>query len=187
MKILKNAAESKVPEIDPKPLPSVFEREPISFIKQTALLIKRSSISIIRNTNSIFYKFITNLCFLLLVTGACLQICNDDSLSSVSDRAGVIYIVLTFFTMTAANSTTSLSTDKALFIREQSNKMYNPGAFYLSKRLFDIPFDQIIVIVSSFLLYLVVGLSLDSASQIFFFVFVILILDFSAMAWETSC
>ena len=76
-----------------------------------------------------------------------------------------------------------MSTDKALFIREQASHTYGPLAFYVSKLLFDIPFDEIIVAIMAFCLYLIVGLSLDSAGQIFFFVLVILILDFTTRGW----
>ena len=183
MKILKEAAVTEMPEIDPKPLPDVFKREPISFIKQTALLVNRSSLNILRNVMAIVYKAVANLCFLLIVAAAYFQSCDETTLTSISDRAGIIFVIVVFMAFIGVNSTTSLSTDKSLFIREQASKTYNPAAFYLSKLLFDIPFDQIMVFIMSFFLYLVVGLSLDSAGQIFFFVFVIILLDFTTRGW----
>ena len=183
IKKLKEAAPKKEPKIESSPLPELFKREPIGFFKQTGLLVYRSSLNITRNVTAILYKLVANLCFLLLVMAAYFQSCNEDDLTSITDRAGIIFVILVYMAFIGVNSTTSLSTDKALFIREQASHTYGPLAFYMSKLLFDIPFDEIIVAIMAFLLYLVVGLSLDSAGQVFFFVFVILILDFTTRGW----
>ena len=180
---LKETALTQEPEIETSPLPELFKREPVGFFKQTGLLVYRSSLNITRNVTAILYKIVANLCFLLLVMAAYFQACDENDLTSVTDRAGIIFVILVYMAFIGVNSTTSLSTDKALFIREQASHTYGPAAFYLSKLLFDIPFDEIIVAVMAFLLYLVVGLSIESSGQIFFFVFVILILDFTTRGW----
>ena len=180
---LKETALRQEPEIETSPLPELFKREPVGFFKQTGLLVYRSSLNITRNVTAILYKIVANLCFLLLVMAAYFQACDENDLTSVTDRAGIIFVILVYMAFIGVNSTTSLSTDKALFIREQASHTYGPAAFYLSKLLFDIPFDEIIVAVMAFLLYLVVGLSIESSGQIFFFVFVILILDFTTRGW----
>ena len=180
---LKEAAPTKEPKIEQSALPELFKREPVGFFKQTGLLVYRSSLNITRNLTAILYKLAANFCFLLLTTAAYFQACNEDDLTSITDRAGILFIILVYMAFIGVNSTTSLSTDKALFIREQASHTYGPLAFYVSKLLFDIPFDEIIVAIMAFCLYLIVGLSLDSAGQIFFFVLVILILDFTTRGW----
>ena len=164
-------------------LPLLFKRESAGFFKETSLLISRSSLNIIRNYTSFIFKGIANICFLLLVMAAFYRACDSKSITSISDRAGIIFIILVYMSFIATNSITSLSTDKTIFLREQASKTYNPGAFYLSKLLFDIPFDQILVIIMGFLLYLVIGLRLDEPHYIFFFVFVLYILDLTTRGW----
>ena len=183
LKRLKAAASAQAPTIEASPLPELFKREPVGFFKQTGLLVYRSSLNITRNVTAILYKVVANLCFLLLVMAAYFQACDENDLTSITDRAGIIFVILVYMAFIGVNSTTSLSSDKALFIREQASHTYGPAAFYLSKLLFDIPFDELIVAVMAFLLYLAVGLSLESSGQIFFFVFVILILDFTTRGW----
>jgi ABC-type multidrug transport system ATPase subunit len=179
---LKAAAQKEELVIESHPLPELFKREPIGFFKQTGILVYRSSLNITRNVKAIMYKVIANICFLLLVMAAYFQVCDEDDLTSITDRAGVIFIILVYMAFIGVNSTTSLSTDKALFIREQASHTYGPLAFYMSKLLFDIPFDEIIVAVMSVLLYLVIGLDLE-AGKLFFFSLVILILDFTTRGW----
>lgn len=170
-------------QIVEKELPSLFERESAGFFKETGLLISRSSLNITRNYISFIFKCIANICFLLLVMAAFYMACDSKSVTSISDRGGIIFIILVYMSFIASNSITSLSTDKVIFLREQASKTYSPGAFYLSKLLFDIPFDQILVIFMGFLLYLVVGLRLDEPHPIFFFVFVLYILDLTTRGW----
>jgi ABC-type multidrug transport system permease subunit len=78
----------------------------------------------------------------------------------------------------------SFAKDKVLFSREQANKIYSPAAFYLSKIFFDIPFNQLFTFVSAFLLYLAVGLSLDDPNQIFFFVLLLLLVDWISRGYS---
>ena len=175
--IFKNASTKEMPVIERKPLPELFQRISVGFFKETTLLINRSMLNITRDKMGIFYKIIANFCFLLLTLAAYFNACNGVSPTSVTDRAGIIFLVQVYMAFIGVNATTSLSTDKAIFIREQASKTYGPGAFYMSKLLFDIPFDEIIVFVMGFLLYLAIGLSLETSHQIFFFVFVLLIMD----------
>ena len=140
-------------------------------------------LNITRNKIGIVYKIAANICFLLLVLAAYFNACNGTSPTSASDRAGIIFLVLVYMAFIGVNSTTSLATDKAIFIREQAIKTYSPAAFYLSKLLFDIPFDELIVLCQAFLVYLAIGLSLTHAYQIFFFVFTLLLLDLVTRGW----
>jgi ABC-type multidrug transport system ATPase subunit len=180
---IKAAVEKKELIIVKSQLPELFQRESAGFFKELQLLIKRSSLNGTRNLMSIIYKVSANVMFLLIVMAAYFDACSGDDFTSLRDRAGIIFILHIYMAFIGANSTTSLSTDKAIFIREQASKMYSPGAFYLSKLIFDIPFDQIITFCISFLLYLAVGLSLDHVPQIFFFVFIILLLDFTSRGY----
>lgn len=164
-------------------LPELFHRESAGFFKELQLLVKRSSLNGLRNVMSIIFKSAANIMFLLIVMAAYFGACDGKDFTSVRDRAGIIFIIHIYMAFIGANSTASLSTDKAMFIREQASKMYSPAAFYLSKLIFDIPFDQIITFCISFLLYLSVGLSLEYAHQIFFFIFIIIILDFTARGY----
>jgi ABC-type multidrug transport system ATPase subunit len=169
--------------IEEKELPELFKREHSGFFNSLRLLVSRSSTNILRGYISILIKAVANIFFLLLILAAYYQACDDDTLVSVSDRAGIIFIILVFMSFISVNSTTTLSTDKAIFMREQSSKLYSPGAFYMSKLVFDIPFDQIILIIMGFLLYLAIGLRLDTADHIFFFVFVLYLLDLTSRGW----
>jgi ABC-type multidrug transport system ATPase subunit/ABC-type multidrug transport system permease subunit len=181
--LFKQASSKTIPALEVKELPSLFHREPIGFFRETFLLINRSMINTTRNKLSILYKAIANFCFLLLTLAAYFDACNSTTPTSVSDRAGIIFLLIVYMAFISVNSATSLSTDKAIFIREQASKTYSPAAFYMSKLLFDIPFDQILVLIMGFLLYLSVGLSLHHAYQIFFFVFALLILDLNTRGW----
>ncbi|OMJ95108.1 hypothetical protein SteCoe_1650 [Stentor coeruleus] len=183
IKVFKEATTKDLPVIEKKELPSHFERKPIGFFKEVSLLVNRSMLNVTRNKMGIFYKCVANICFLLLTLAAYYQACDSTSITSITDRAGIIFLVQVYMAFIGVNSTTSLSTDKAIFIREQASKTYSPAAFYMSKLMFDIPFDQIIVFVMGFFLYLAIGLSLEHAHQIFFFVFVLLIMDFNTRGW----
>lgn len=183
IQIFKNAIIKESLIVEEQQLPELFHRETIGFFRETGLLINRSMLNITRNKMGIFYKCIANVCFLLLTLAAYYNACNNTTPTSVSDRAGIIFLVQVYMAFIGVNSTTSLSTDKAIFIREQASKTYGPGAFYMSKLLFDIPFDEILVFIMGFFLYLSIGLSLESAHQIFFFVFVLLIMDINTRGW----
>lgn len=180
---LKDAIERPDFHVVEKELPELFHRVPAGFLKELKLLVRRSALNSLRNVVAVAAKSLANICFLLLVMAAYFGTCEGSSRTSIMDRAGVIFLVLLYMAFIGANSCASLSTDKAMFIREQASKTYSPIPFYLSKLIFDIPFDQIIVIIMSFLLYLSVGLSLDHPHQIFFFTLVMLILDFTARGW----
>jgi hypothetical protein len=78
----------------------------------------------------------------------------------------------------------SFARDKILFTREQANKIYSPASFYLSKLLFEIPFNQIFTFIVAFILYLSVGLNLDDPKRIFFFAFDLLLLDWVSRGYS---
>ena len=183
IQLFKSATTKDVPVIEKKELPPLFTKIGVPFLKELGLLINRTMLNVTRNKMALFYKSVAQFCFLLLTLAAYFNACNSTSPTSVSDRAGIIFLLQVYMAFIGVNSTTSLSTDKAIFIREQASKTYSPAAFYLSKLMFDMPFDQIIVLINSFCLYLAVGLSLESAHQIFFFVFVMLILDLNTRGW----
>jgi len=166
-----------------KEIPNLFHRVEAGFFKELRLLVKRSALNSLRNVVAVLAKTIANVSFLLIVMAAYFGSCDGNSLESINNRAGVIFVVIMYMSFIGANSCASLSTDKAMFIREQASKTYSPIPFYLSKLIFDIPFDQLIVVVMAFLHYLSIGLSLDHPHQIFFFLFVVLILDFTARGW----
>ena len=183
IKIIKDAVDKTEISVEEKSLPELFKREKAGFFKELKLLISRSALNLIRNYTSIIFKAVANFCFLLLILAAYYQACNETTLISISDRAGIIFIILVYLSFIGINGTTALSTDKAIFIREQSSKTYSPLAFYTAKLCFDIPFDQIIMIIMAFLLYLAIGLRLDTADHIFFFVFVLYLLDLTTRGW----
>ena len=180
---LKDAIQRPDFQVVERELPELFHRAQAGFFKELRLLVKRSALNSTRNVVAVAIKAFANICFLLLVMAAYFGTCEGSSRTSIMDRAGVIFLILLYMAFIGANSCASLSTDKAMFIREQASKTYSPVPFYLSKLIFDIPFDQIITLIMSFLLYLSVGLSLEYSHQIFFFSFVMLILDFTARGW----
>ena len=183
IKIIKDAVDKKALSLEEKSLPELFKRETAGFFKELRLLIARSSLNLMRNYMSMIFKVVANLCFLLLILAAYYQACYETTLTSISDRGGIIFIILVYLSFIGINSTTTLSTDKAIFIREQASKTYSPIAFYMSKLCFDIPFDQILTIIMAFLLYLAIGLRLDTADHIFFFAFVLYLLDLTTRGW----
>ena len=178
-----NAVKPEVSIVEEE-LPPVFKKDFAGFFKELKILIKRTGINMIRNKMMFVYKSISLGVFVLLVLAAYYQACDSTTLNSVNDRAGIIFVLLVFLSFTVANSMNSFARDKILFTREQANKIYSPASFYLSKLLFEIPFNQIFTFIVAFILYLSVGLNLDDPKRIFFFAFDLLLLDWVSRGYS---
>lgn len=110
------------------------------------------------------FKIATGLVFVVITLVAYFQVAAEDDAQSVMDRAGFIFFYTVLMSFVAVQSSGAYAEERAMFVREQANKTYSPGLYYLSKLLIDVPVDLVISAIFAFLVYLIVGLSLENAS-----------------------
>jgi len=151
------------------------------WIVQLAVLTWRSLVSIARDkmlTNARFFQTIImgvviGLIFLRL----------DNSQSSVQNKVGVLYFVLTFSIMGGifGSVITFLSAEKPVFMRERGAKAYRVSSYYLGKTIAELPSNFIFPVLLSVIVYWMVGLN-PTAPAFFTFLVIVIVLSITAQS-----
>jgi len=183
IEVLKNAAIKEQATIEQKPLPETIKPKEAGFFLEFKQLGKRSLTNFIRNKILFLAKLAANICFVLVVYMAFWQIGDDTDSTSVTDRAGVIFFVFVYIAFLAVNASGAYAEEKLMFIREQASKTYSPLAYYLSKIVFELPIDLIVSAIVAVLVYAGAGLSFENSDQIFIFILITMVVNFSARGW----
>lgn len=169
--------------VERKEIKHELEIKESTFFEELSMLGGRILKNLARNKLIFVFKIVANVIFILLTLMAFYMICEGTTATSVSDRAGVVFFILVYIAFMAVNSSGAYADEKAMFIREQASKTYRPHAYYISKLVFEAPIDLLIRSFVIFLVYLGVGLSLESPEQIFIFVGISMLIELCARGW----
>ena len=66
--------------------------------------------------------------------------------------------------------------ERPVFLREQANKMYNVGAYYMGKIVAETPILSITPMIFTIIVYFKIGLTIN-ASQFFYFYLIVLLIS----------
>jgi len=104
--------------------------------------------------------------------------------TNISDREGALfYLVMNqvFATMNALLLTFPL--ERALLVRERSNGMYSIGSYFLGKTISTIPLDIFFPVLTTCIVYFLIGFNTSSDKPFFYFLFAMFGVAYSASSF----
>ena len=138
--------------------------------------MKKDLLNTLRNPLVLKVKFIQSIILSLLVGGAYFSLGRDFSVStSLTPQQSQDFITLLgfFYFISVSGLMTTLSPisivfpkERLVFLKEESAGLYSTFAFFLSKNLIEFPVVVLIPLISTLILYWMVGL--DSNAGVFF-------------------
>lgn len=114
--------------------------------------------------------------------------------STAQDRLGSLFFILINQTMSGAFGTvTAFGEQRALFLREHSNRMYRTTSFYLGRTIGDLPFQTLNIVLFSTIVFWMIGYSnqadgLEAASMYFMYMLILVLMSnvAASMGWLLS-
>ena len=131
-----------------------------SLFTQLMILSDRTLKNLIRNPLLLFAHYIVSVIVGLLLGCVYFHVTND--ISGIQNRMGCFFFLCAIFGFSCLSTLNVLHRERQLFIKEQSNRFYDPSMYFISKVLFDIiPLRVVPPILVSIVLYPLVGLRKD--------------------------
>ncbi|KAJ3067737.1 hypothetical protein HDU98_009056 [Podochytrium sp. JEL0797] len=107
----------------------------IGFITQVKVLMDRSFKILVRTPSLLLAHFVLAVVMGCFVGGVYFD--SGVSIAGIQNRLGSVLFTLSLVGFSSLSAIGSFATERDLFLRERSNKMYSPMSFYLCKILFD--------------------------------------------------
>lgn len=157
----------------PEPNVQIAESEKASLYEQFKLLMWRNKMGLKRNPGHGRIKVSQTLFMALL----CLALFHDqyDYSEARSLIGGLFFVSVNQTMMNMMGTLLTFQQERPVFLREQANKMYTVGAYYLSKISAETPILALTPMLFSIVVYFKIGLTI-TASQFFYFYLIILLL-----------
>lgn len=134
-----------------------------TFWTQFRLLSGRAFKNLYRNPMLMFAHYAVAVVMALLCGFFFYQVTND--IPGFQNRLGLFLFILSLFGFSTLSSMGVFASERMLFMRERANGYYKPGAYFLSKVLFDIlPLRVIPPFVLGSIVYGLAGLNADVSS-----------------------
>lgn len=128
-----------------------------SFWKQFKVLCKRTWLDNLRNPGIFWVRLAMYLILSFMIGTMYLNI--DNGQKSMNDRASILFFVAAFLVFMSISVVPAFISDRAVFQRERANGMYNVAAYVLANTVCGLPGLFMIALVSSALIYPMVGLN----------------------------
>lgn len=174
-----NKENSKVEEIPLFIKDHMKSKDQSSFFYETYKLILRNLIKGLRNKKFLLLKIFQNIIIGIIVSLIYSEVLMD--FTGVRDKLGLLnmFTVLTVFNAVNSNVTV-FSEERQIFLRERSNKLYSPFAYYISKVFDLIPFTIIPMNLLSIICYYSVNLNPIAGYKFWVFIGIMNLVYFSA-------
>jgi len=149
-------------------------------ITQCSLLLGRSAKNFYRNKVLNVIRLIQTLFFAVIIGLLYLRIGNNQT--SITDRAGALFFILVNQSFSTIFSVLNqFPVEKAVFMRERASKMYRVLPYYLMKSIVELPGQIFFPILTSVIIYWMIGLN-PIVSHFFIFVLIIVLASLSAIS-----
>lgn len=108
---------------------------------------------------------------------------DTDTYDGVYGRIGLsFFVAVNVFMSQVMGNILSFPTERPVFIREYSSKLYSVESYYVSKNLIETPMQLFFMIIFSIIIYFTAGFRTDSAKYFFIFLAGILIHTLTAQS-----
>lgn len=164
-------------------LPSYSARHHPGVLLEMRLLMERFWRNYYRNKLMLRLKVALKLLFIFVIVTSYWQIGQSDNFESVTNRSGFLAFFLISTSFDGVSSIQACYDAKAQYVREQANRTYHPLCFYLSGMVSEFPFEIAQTVLYNAVVYLGVGLSLDTWHQILVFLMLNMIAFMSGKAF----
>lgn len=89
---------------------------------------------------------------------------------SVQNRNGILFeINLLALVFGSQNASLVFPTERPLFVKETSQRIYGPGSYYIAKSISEIPYIVIAMTLQALIVYWALGLNDYNANKFFIF------------------
>eukprot|EP00741_Cyanophora_paradoxa_P012559 tig00020614_g12136.t1 len=144
-------------------------------LDQFAVLTKRSLKNVFRNKMILRAKLMQTLFMSLLGGLIYLRVGTDQY--SIQNRNGAMFFIATNNVMSATMGVLSVFwAEKAVFRREQAQRMYSTAAFFLSKVMVELPFQVVLPFIFSVVIYWLIGFQ-NTGEKFWTFALVIILMS----------
>lgn len=154
---------------------------------QFNLLLKRSFINTLREPSLL--KSRTIQAFGIAVLAGLIWLRLNYTQAGAQDRVSSLFFIFTSATFGALNGPTFVfPSERAVFFREKSSNMYSTGIYYLSKYLTELPINVILPVISTTILYWMIGFNNSPIPWLILTAFTILLnITGNALGMALSC
>ena len=167
---------SKYEDIDVKEI-SLSRTAP--FFVSFGQLLYRAGINLKRNVFYTYARFILAI-YMSIIIMMVFPNLQEISYVVVRNKCGAIFfVIMSTFMSAMQNVLLTFPDERALFLREQSNKMYGVLSYYITKTLVEIPFQILMPVVMTLLVYWVVGFR-NEPDAFFSFLACLIVLTFTS-------
>eukprot|EP01088_Endostelium_zonatum_P004076 TRINITY_DN1528_c0_g1_i2.p1 TRINITY_DN1528_c0_g1~~TRINITY_DN1528_c0_g1_i2.p1 ORF type:complete len:666 (-),score=138.17 TRINITY_DN1528_c0_g1_i2:22-2019(-) len=177
---LEKPKKGKVPIVTPKKAP---------WIMQFLFLTQRSFRNNLRARVQIATQILQTIIFAFLIGGVYYQIGNDQL--SIAKRGSVLFfVVINQGIFAALILINSFPSERVVILRERAAGMYSVSAYYLAKTVADTVIQVIFPVITSIIVYFMVGFQYDAGKFFIFLCFVELgyfVATSAALAISTIC
>lgn len=140
-----------------------------SFSEATGILINRSWLNFIRNPSMLKQKIGFTLIFGFMIASVFWKL-DPDTYDGISGRIGfAFFIAINVFMSQVMGSVLSFPTERPVFIREYSNKLYSVESYYTAKNLVETPIILFFMMLFTIIIYFTSGFRTDGAEYFFIF------------------
>ncbi|KRW98536.1 P-loop containing nucleoside triphosphate hydrolase [Pseudocohnilembus persalinus] len=141
-----------------------------SFCFDLVRLFKRNFLNILKNP-LIFIARLISYSIMSLILGTVWWGSGDEpKAGDVSDINGVLFFASTFFTIMAISLLPNMIEDRQIMVKEKSNGCYNLMNFIISNFVTSLPVTFIITLVSSSIIFFMIGFDADNGAAFIKFV-----------------
>jgi ABC-type multidrug transport system ATPase subunit len=152
------------------------------FCESTLILSKRCIQNIIRNPLLLKMRF----GFVVMISFMCASVfwrLDKDTYNGIYGRFGFMFFVaINLFMSQVMGTILSFPVERAVFIRENSSKMYSISAYFAAKNLTETPFLLIVNTIFCIIIYFTTGLRTDGSEHFFKFLATFLIHSLAAQS-----
>eukprot|EP01087_Luapelamoeba_hula_P000440 TRINITY_DN1032_c0_g1_i1.p1 TRINITY_DN1032_c0_g1~~TRINITY_DN1032_c0_g1_i1.p1 ORF type:complete len:776 (-),score=126.55 TRINITY_DN1032_c0_g1_i1:171-2498(-) len=143
-----------------------------NFFVQLIILTLRESLVAIRDPMTTWARMMQTIVLSLMVGLVFLGVGDDQA--SIQDRLGALFFIVVNQSFSAIMSTVVVfPVSRTVYIREHGSGAFGTLAYYLAKSVADLPYGIVFPIISSLIMYWMVGL--DSEAKKFFIFMAVLI------------
>lgn len=152
------------------------------FYESFLILCYRCWLNFIRNPKMIALRIAFTAVFTIVISSVFWRL-DPDTYIGVYARIGLAYaITINIFMIQVNTNVLSFPAERAIYIREQSSRLYSPESYYLSKNVIETPLTIFFVIIYATVIYFCTGFRTDGAQYFFIYLAGILLNSMTAQS-----
>lgn len=148
----------------------------VGFCRALGTLLWRDGLNTLRNPLILYSRVLVSIIFMLMAGAIFWKLDNDYSPgyaeASLTTRCSILFLLTLIFVipfMTAATITFPL--EKPIYLKESASKMYSLPSYFLSRNIVELPIIIIVPILSTLIIYWMVGFH-HGATEFFLFMLI---------------